>query len=80
MIPSHAAFVVFLRFASCCSSSRTCCVVSFIILIVIIVLVLQKRSCDRAFDADCDAYNDFDMYPNIIDNHDQLMIITVILS
>jgi hypothetical protein len=33
-----------------------------------------------AFDADCDAYNDFDMCPNILDHHDQLMIITVILS
>jgi hypothetical protein len=33
-----------------------------------------------AFYADCDAHNDFDMYPNIVDHHDQLMIMTVILS
>jgi membrane protein required for beta-lactamase induction len=53
---------------------------SLLLFIVIIVFVLQKRSCDRAFHADCDAYNDFDIHPNIIDNHDQLMIMTVILS
>jgi hypothetical protein len=40
--------------------------------------VRQKRSCDRAFHADCDARNDFDMCPNIIDHHDQLMIMTVV--
>jgi hypothetical protein len=33
-----------------------------------------------AFYADCDALDDFDIYPNILDHHDQLMIMTVILS
>jgi hypothetical protein len=80
LFPSYAAFVLFLRVVSCVSSSRTWCVVGFIIFIVIIVVALQKRSCDRVFHAHCDAYNDSDMYPNIIDNHDQLMIMTVILS
>ena len=30
--------------------------------------MLQKVSYDRAFHADCDTYNDFDMYPNILDH------------
>ena len=80
LIPSHAAFVLVLRFVSCFSYWRTWCVVGFIVFIVIIGVVLQKVSYDRAFHADCDAYNDFDMYPNILDHHDQLMIMTVILS
>jgi hypothetical protein len=32
------------------------------------------------FDADCDAHNGFDMCTNMLDNHDQLMIMMVILS
>jgi hypothetical protein len=80
LIPSDAAFVLFLRVVSCFSSSRTRCVVGFIIFIVIFVVALQKVSYDQAFHVDCDAYNDFDMFPNITDHHDQLMIMTVILS
>jgi WD40 repeat protein len=47
----------------------------------LLLLLLRFRRCRLiAFYADCDAYNDFDIHPNIIDNHDQLMNMTVILS
>ena len=47
----------------------------------LLLLLLRFRSGRMiAFYADCDAFNDFDMYPNILDHHDQLMIMTVILS
>jgi hypothetical protein len=47
----------------------------------LLVLLLHFRSGRMiAFDADSDADNDFDMCPNILDHHDQLVIMTVILS
>ena len=37
---------------------------------IISIVVLQKSSYDHVFYADYDAYNDHDMHPSVIDNHD----------
>ena len=39
-------------------------------LFIISIVVHQKCSYDHVFYADYDAYNDHDMHPSVIDNHD----------
>ena len=46
------------------------CFIFIIMSFIISIVVLQKSSYDHVFYADCDAHNDHDMHPSVIDNHD----------